>query len=221
MTRPLDQLAFPAALGLGLFFIGWYVVGNELMRRRGRDLAIWCKRSIDPLGGKQAIHWITMHSFRLEVEGLKAPFQSGSLTGLVESWDVPMIWLGNRIAGRRDMVLLQASLRQQPIWGLELYRRRSVLGNDARHAALEEAWADTPLDEFRLASPGVALQGLARQLLDDLGEDRANLVRLALRRRTPNLTLALNVPDRRRLTPADFSRLIERIARTALRYATN
>lgn len=220
MAAALNQFALPAVLVLSLFFIGWYIAGNEVMRRRGRALAVWCKRALDPLGGRQAIQWITAHSFRLEVQGMKSPFTSGSLTGLVESWDVPMIWFGNRLAGRRDMVLLQATLRRQPIWGLELYRRRSVLGNDARRAGAEESWSDRPLEEFRLASPGEALEGLARQLLDDLGPNRAHLIRLGLRRRAPNLTLGLNVPDRDRLTPVDFSQLLERLARTTLRYAS-
>ena len=34
-----------------------------------------------------------MHSFRLEVQEPKAPSRSGAITGLVESWDVPVIWL--------------------------------------------------------------------------------------------------------------------------------
>ena len=217
-----EQVVFPAILALGVFFIGWYFVGNEIMRRRGRELALWCKRALDPLGGRQAVQWITMHSFRLQVDGLKAPFQSGSLTGLVESWDVPMIWLGNRLNGRRDMVLLQVSLRRQPIWGMELYRPRSVLAGDARRFAREEGWADEQLDEFRFASAGSggALVGLAREFLVELGDERANLVRLSVRRQGPHLTLALNVPDRSGLTPAGFHQLMERLASATLKYAT-
>lgn len=221
MTAALERAALPAVFALGVFFIGWYFVGNEIMRRRGRELALWCKRALDPLGGRQAIQWITFHSFRLQVEGIKPPFKSGSLTGLTESWDVPIIWLGNRLSGRRDMVLLQVNLRQQPIWGLELYRPRSLLAGDARRLAGEEGWGDQPLAEFRLASPGGgAPEALSQQLLVELGEERANLVRLAVRRRGPHLTLALNVPDRARLNPASFHELMEGLARATLRYAT-
>ena len=134
----VQKLALLFVFVLGALLIGWYLVGNEVMRRRGRSLALWCKRALDPLGGRQAIQWITTQSFRLEVEGLKAPFVAGSLTGLVESLDVPVVWLANRANGRRDMVLLQLSLRQQPIWGLELYRPRSVLAADARKYSMEE-----------------------------------------------------------------------------------
>ncbi len=216
-----NEAALPVVLALGVFFIGWYLAGNEVMRRRARSLAVWAKRALDPLGGKLAVQWLTHHAFRLDAEGLKAPFQSGSLTGLVESWDVPMIWLRNRLNGRRDMVLFQARLRQQPIWGLELFRPRSLLAGDARSQALQERWKEEPLEEFRLAcADAESPRQLARQLLATLAAERANLVRLAIRRRDLHLTLALNVPDRTRLEPAGFHRLVDQCARVILRYAT-
>ena len=217
----LQNLALVFVFVLGALLIGWYLVGNEVMRRRGRSLALWCKRSLDPLGGRQAIQWITTQSFRLEVEGLKAPFVAGSLAGLVESMDVPVIWLANRASGRRDMVLLQVSLRQQPIWGLELYRPRSVLAADARKFAIEEGWTETALDGFRLASAGgPAMEKVARELIAELGDETPNLIRLAIRRRGLHLTLALNLPEPSRLTPERFSQMVDRLARALLRFAT-
>src|SRR5260370_6207109 len=71
------------------------------MRRRAHRLALWSKRVIDPLGGTQTIRWLGGQAFRLEVEGAQAPFRSLSLTGLVESWDVPMVWAWNRLHGPR------------------------------------------------------------------------------------------------------------------------
>ncbi len=216
-----QNAALPIVFALGALLIGWYFVGNEVMRRRGRSLAVWCKRSLDPLGGRQAIQWITTQSFRLEVEGLKAPFGSGTLSGLVESLDVPVIWLVNRANGRRDMVLLQASLRQQPIWGFELYRPRSVLAGDARHYAREEGWTEIPFDGFRLASAsGPKMEKPVGELIAALGDEAGNLVRLAVRRRGLHLTLALNVPDRSRLSPQDFSRIVQRLAGALSRFST-
>src|SRR5260370_42155447 len=115
------NLALAVVFAIGALLIGWYVVGNEVMRRRGRSLAVWFKRSLDPLGGRQAIQWTTPQSFRLEVEGLKAPFGSGTLTGLVESLDVPVISLANNANGRRDMHLLERSLPHHPIWACQRY----------------------------------------------------------------------------------------------------
>lgn len=221
MASPAQNLALPVVLVLAAALIGWYLVGNELMRRRGRSLAVWCKRALDPFGGRQAVQWLTTHSFRLEVEGLKPPFRAGSLTGLVESWDVPMIWLVNRLNGRRDMVLLQVSLQQQPILGLELYRPRSVLASDARRFARAEGWQETAVGGLRLASAaGDGALSLTKDLLAELGDEASNLLRLAIRRRGLHLTLALNVPDRVRLQPDAFTRLVQRLARVILRVST-
>src|SRR5438128_242165 len=117
------------------------------MRRRSHRLALWCKRVIDPFGGTQTIRWLSGQAFRIEIEAAsaKAPFRSVLLTGLVESWDVPLIWAWNHLHGRRDMILFQATLRSQPLWGLEVYRPGTVLAGDSRHFARQEGWVDSPL----------------------------------------------------------------------------
>src|SRR6184192_2034162 len=164
----IQNLALVFVFALGALLIGWYLVGNEMMRRRGRSLALWCKRSLDPLGGRQAVQWITTQSFRLEV-----------------------------------------------------FRPRSVLAADARKYSMEERWTETALDGFRLASVGgPAMEKIARQLIAELGDETPNLIRLAIRRRGLHLTLAMNVPERARLTPERFSQIIDRLARALLRFAT-
>jgi hypothetical protein len=202
----------PIALGLGVVLVAWYWAGNELMRRRAHRLALWSKRVIDPLGGKQTIRWLGGQAFRLEVEGAQAPFRSVALTGLVESWDVPVVWAWNRLHGRRDMVLLQASLRQQPVWGLEVYRTGTLLAGDARLFARQEGWAETALAEFTLAAGGDPPQKLAADLVGLLDAERARLTRLAVRRQGHHLTLALNVPDPGDFDPATVSGLATELA---------
>jgi hypothetical protein len=207
-----DSLGLPIALGLGLLLVVWYWAGNELMRRRAHRLALWSKRVIDPLGGRQTIRWLGGQAFRLEVEGAKAPFHSFALTGLVESWDVPVVWAWNRLHGRRDMVLLQASLRQQPMWGLEVYRAGTLLAGDARVFARQEGWLESPLGEFTMAGGGDPPQRLAAELVQVLDAERSRLTRLAVRRQGHHLTMALNVPDPADFDPATVSRLATQLA---------
>src|SRR6266508_4062641 len=150
-----DSAGLTVAVAVGVLLIGWFWAGNELMRRRAHRLALWSKRATDPLGGTQSIQWLGGQAFRISVEGPAEPFDSVLLTGLVESWDVPMVWAWNRLRGRRDMVLVQATLRQQPLlWGFEVYRPGSILAGDARHAARQEGWPESALGEFGLAAAG-------------------------------------------------------------------
>lgn len=214
-----DQVVMPLALGAGAVLLLWYAAGNEIMRRRARDLALWCKRTTDPLGGRQAIKWLTVQSFRLELEELQAPFQAGAITGLTESWDVPMVWLWNRLRGRRDMVLLEVTLRRPPAWGLELYRPGTILSGDARRSARLEGWSEESLDEFRVAPGSGVPRDLAGRLLAELGDNRVHLVRLSVRRRDNHFALYLNVPDRTRLTPAQFHYLVRQLAESILHFA--
>jgi hypothetical protein len=207
-----DSLGLPIALGLGVILVAWYWAGNELMRRRAHRLALWSKRVIDPLGGTQTIRWLGGQAFRLEVEGAQAPFRSLSLTGLVESWDVPMVWAWNRLHGRRDMVLLQASLNQQPMWGLEVFRAGTLLASDARLFARQEGWPESPLGDVIVAAPGDAPRQLASELLGLIDVERSRLVRLAIRRQGHHLTLALNIPDPASFDPTLFTRVATEVA---------
>jgi len=211
----LDRLTLPLVGVLAVVLLVWYLAGNELMRRRGSRLAVWCKRAADNMGGKQAIKWFTLHSFRLEIEQVTTPIiRSAVLTGLVESWDVPVIWLWNRMNWRRDMVLAQLVLATQPMAGLELYRPGAILAGDAQHAARQEGWEEEPLDEFRIAPATERSQKLARQLLTDLEAQRPHLIRLSVRRRDTHLSLALNVPEPAAFRPEAFYELLSRLAST-------
>ena len=207
-----ETVAFPALVVLGAAFLVWFLAGNELMRRRARRLAVWSKRAVDPLGGKQSVQWLTQQAFRLEVDRPSAPFKTATITGLVESWDVPMVWLWNRLHGRRDMVVLNLSLREPPLWGFEVYRPGTILAGDARHFARQEGWAEEPLDEFTVAAPGDAPRQLASSLVQMLESDREWLVRLALRRQGAALTLAMNVANPERLEPRRVAELVRRLA---------
>jgi hypothetical protein len=200
-------------LGLGL--IAWYVAGNELMRRKAQRLALWSKRVVDPLAGRQSIRWLGAQAFRLEVEGARAPYQRLAVTGLVEGWDVPFVWAWNRLHGRRDLVLVQLTLRRQPWCGLEVFRPGSLLAGDARHAASQEGWPETRLDELVAAAAGEPAYRLAADLVDLLGRERWRLVRLALRRQAPHLSLAVHVPDPARFEPRELDSLLRRLVERA------
>src|SRR5919202_840899 len=189
-----ESLALPALLVVGGGLLVWYLAGNELMRRRGHRLAVWSKRALDPLGGTQSILWLTPQAFRLEVDAPRAAgLKRVSVTGLVESWDVPMIWLWNRWRGRRDMVVLSLSLAEQPLWGFEVFRPRSILAADARHYAKLEGWQLEPDEDLMIAAGGDGPRQLARRLLGVLQDERPNLIRLAARRQGALLTMALTV----------------------------
>jgi hypothetical protein len=207
-----NQIALPLVLAVGGFFLVWYIAGNELMRRRARRLALWSRGALEPAGGVLMIQWLALSAFRMEVREPRPPLQSGTLTGLVESWDVAPLWLWNRLRGRRDMVLLQCVLRRSPAFDFELYRPRSLLAGDVRHIVRREQWPEEPSEEFHMASPVADAYGIAGRLLAELGAQRDHLLRLAVRRRGTHLTLAMNLSNPAHVEPAGFYQLACRLA---------
>jgi hypothetical protein len=121
-----------------------------------------------------------------------------------------MVWAWNRLHGRRDMIVLQATLRFQPFWGLEIYRPGTVLAGDSAQLARREGWTETPLGQLRVATPAQTGTALATDLLDLVERDR--VLRLAVRRQAPHLTLALNVPDPARQDPSALTETARRLA---------
>ena len=110
------------------------------------------------------------------------------------------------------MISLQATLRAQPLWGLEIYRPGTLLAGDSRHFARQEGWSESALESLTVAAAGSAPLRVATELLDEIGAERARLLRLAVRRQGQHLTFALNVPDPARLEPEAVARLAVRLA---------
>jgi hypothetical protein len=223
----LDNLGIPLTVLFVASFLAWFAVGSIVTRRRVAAAARWVNRGLEvyrdesPKGSKASLKWLSPTAFNILLDGPRAPFRGVIATVLLQSRDMVTIWLMNRLTGRRDLLLLRFELRRQPIWGLEVFRARSLLAGDSRRLATQEGWPLEPNPPHLLTAHGGGKAGeLCRALLDALGEERRRLVRLGVRRRAPHLTLALDLPDPSKSDPAETMRLAERLATITLAYST-
>ena len=209
-------------------FLGWYFIGAAINRRRIAEAARWVHRGLDiyrdptPDRTKASIKWLSTNAFNIMLEGARPPFSGLVATVLLQSRDMVTVWLTDRLSGRRDLLLLRCEFQRQPIWGVEIFRPRSVLAGDARRLATTEGWPVEPSDQADLltAHGGGKAGELCRELLEALGDEHRRLVRLAVRRQAPHLTLALDLPDPAASDPQETMRLAERLATITLAYST-
>lgn len=211
----------------GIFLI-WYFVGAALTRRRLAAAATWVNRGLDvyrqaePERTRASIKWLSTNAFNIALESARPPCSEVVATVLLQSRDMVTMWLIDRVTGRRDLLMLRFDLDRQPIWGVELFRRRSVLAGEATRLVKREGWRVEPTaDRGTLAAHGGGkASDLCHELLEILGEERRRLVRLSVRRQSPHLTLALDLPDPASSDPLATMRLGERLVAVTLDYST-
>jgi hypothetical protein len=224
----LDDYGIPLVFALAAIFIAWFFAGAVVNRRRLAQTARWVRRALDdyrlpePSKSTLSIKWISTNAFIILLEGARHPFTGLAATALLRSRDMVTIWLLDRIVGRRDLLMLRCELPRLPIWGVEIFRPRSILSGDIRQTAKREGWpiesaASGPL---MTAHGGGKAGELCSALLDALGDRRQEVVRLAIHRRAPHLTLALDLPDPTSADPRETMQLAERLATITLGYCT-
>jgi hypothetical protein len=209
----VDSLAAAVVfLGAGAW-IAWLLVGTLVNRRRAAAVSRWLYAEARPFGERLYIRWITLAAFELTVPEARAPFQQLSLTGFLESREMPFVWLWNRLRGRGDLLVVRADLRHPPRWGLEVYRADGLLAGDARRAALAAGW--TPLagaDGREYADGGAGAAALRARALAALDIYAPHVERLALRQEAPQLILTLAIGWLRPATAPPLGPPLRRLA---------
>ncbi len=182
------------AIALAAFLLGWYVLGGLLNRRRYILLARQVRDSIQAFGGTASIRQIGRNAFRIEVEKLSDPFEKLSISALLEPRETFFLWLVGRVGGRRDWLLIRATLRGSVGPQFEVYRPRVRGSSDVSRELRSLGWEGKPMvgrPGMLCAAPGAAGRGLADRVMSELG--RLDLWRVGLRPAAPQLTIGLPV----------------------------
>lgn len=115
----------------------WYGGGYLYNRRRGQQLSRWLERGLDVLGGERQAGWIgsPASGARVNVTHAVPPFRRLEITLLLENREIPLLWLLDRLRGKRDRLIIRATLRSPRRGELEI-------GSAKRRAARrrEQPW---------------------------------------------------------------------------------
>jgi hypothetical protein len=203
-------------------FFGSYALALFGGRRRLRAAAIWVNDLILPLGGTSQVRWTASSAFHITGSDQDAPFHRMVVTVLLKPRDLIAALVVNRILRRNDLLLIRCELRHQPIWGLEVYRPRTLLSGLAQKEIQAEQWGVTELtsSDHRVAHGGGKAEELCEVLLNTLGEERTRLWRLAIRRQFPHLLLAVDLPEMTAEESTRYRDLIRRIVGALEPYST-
>jgi hypothetical protein len=102
-----------AVIGLCVFLALWYGSGYLYNRTRGQRLFRWLEAGLEVLGDEHESGWLGSPATGARVNILHAdpPFRRLEITLLLENREMLPLWLLGRLRGRRDGLIIKATLR--------------------------------------------------------------------------------------------------------------
>jgi hypothetical protein len=195
-----------AVVGLCAFLILWYAVAHVYNRHHGRQLFRWLERGLPVLGSEWDAGWIgsSASGARVNITRARTPFRRLEITLLLARREVPLLWLFDHLRGRRDRLIIKATLRSPRRGEVEvgLFRRMDPLRRDPSWA-----WEEGPhrlAIAYREAGAPQQVAGL-RPWLECYG---AHVGRFSWQKRDPHVQLQMNIPSSAEAVMADLRRAV-------------
>jgi hypothetical protein len=185
------ELEAASVIGLCVILALWYGVGHLYNRRRGQRLFHWLESGLDTLGGERNAGWIgsPASGARISVTRAASPFRRLEITLLLENREVPVLWLLERLRGKRDRLIMKATLRSPGSGEVEVGpSRRMAIRRD------EQLWTrQTGPHGLVIAHQGSGAEQRAAALASWLETYGAYLDRFSWRKADPHVQLQVNV----------------------------
>ncbi|HEY73544.1 MAG: hypothetical protein DRI81_12115 [Chloroflexi bacterium] len=180
-----------AVIGLCVFLALWYGCGYLYNRNRGQRLFRWLEAGLDVLGGERESGWIgsPASGARVNIVHANPPFRRLEITLLLENREVPLLWLFDYLHGKRDRLIIKATLRSP--------RRGEIeVGSARRKAARRQeqpwTWQEEP-HGLAAAYLGPDAQRQVKTLESWLETYGAHLHRFSWRKQDPHIQVQVNV----------------------------
>ena len=184
-----------AVIGLCIVLALWYGGGYLYNRRRGQRLFRWLEAGLDVLGGEREAGWIgsPASGARVNVVHAAPPFRRLEITSLLENREMLPLWLLGHLRGRRDGLIIKATLRSPRQGEVEVV---PATGQTARGLRQEQGqpwtWQEGS-HGLSIAHRGSGAGPQVARLESWIDAYGAHLQRFSWRKADPHIQLQVNV----------------------------
>jgi len=209
----MTDIATQVVIALSIALVVWYFVGAQINRRRARSLVRWIREGVQVFGGQATMRPMGTSGFQVNVEKAKGPFKRVGMMVLLESREMLLLWIFNRLRGQRDLLVLKSDLRTRPKTELEVICKGTRMARRALKG-IDETWAREEMEKGRLivAHRGKERPGLGENLLPLLREYIPYLLTLSLRKSSPHLLANLSLSGLERVPAEALFGLLKEVA---------
>lgn len=194
-----------AAFGtvLVVAFLLWFAVGTQRNISRGNELLVWLQGGLPLVGTRTTLRWFGSSAVQLDIVESKPPFSKVQVNVVLEPRDLGWLWAWARHRGRRDFLILRATLPDPPRFDIEAGGRRGWTGNERLerldpHHWQQARWEDGSGPVEVAHSAGVDPDDVAatRRVWEQLVESTGGVWRMSVRNLAPHLEVHVEPPDR-------------------------
>ncbi len=184
-------------IAAGVFLAGWYGVFFVLNRRRGIATYYWLREGVEAkIGEITNAGWIgsSASGAHFEVGKAEVPFKQLEILFLLESREILPLWIFNRLRGKRDELILKASLRASPKLEVEVAHKggRHLKGLVSEGQKRPYEWISAS-GGFDIVRRGRKDSGMVERLMAFLDQHGAAVQQISLRRKMPNLVVRVSL----------------------------
>jgi len=176
-----------------------YFLGSVSNRKRGVEIALWMKRGLDKaIGEVSHAKWMGGASTGAQMAVAKAnePFRRVETAFLLEAREAAPVWWYQRLKGRRDAMVVHATLRTRP--------RGKIVSSLKREPQADFEGEVRQFGNLYLrCTPDLCKHAPLIRFLEKYADD---LRELSLRPKQPHLFVKVNLPRIRSLPPEEFWR---------------
>ncbi len=185
----------------------WFFVGSVINRRRGMAIFEWLQSGLEKMGGISEAKWIgtSGSGARLVVSKAESPFQRIEVIYLLESREILPLWIFNHLRGKRDEMIIKASLRNTPTQELE-----AAISGDREFTQTVTGGSKKPFEliqgqgQYEIARRGRANDTMLANLSRILERFSPAIRRVSLLNKSPHLIMRVNLPSLRDKPSAEF-----------------
>jgi hypothetical protein len=187
---PLEAFGPSVAIGLIVFAVLWFALGIQRNASKGKRLLRWLQRGLPILGLRTTTRRRGTSAFELGIVEPHEPFREATVIVVLEPRQVPFLWAVARLRGRRDFVIIRATLVRPPGFSMDM---RDLGGWTSRPDEADGEWQDSGGRTVALAGPG-ADEFLIRAAWDRLAGLTSGVWRLTVQPVVPHLEVHFRPP---------------------------
>jgi hypothetical protein len=191
---PIEAFGPSAAIGLILVVMLWFALGTQRNIRKGNELLRWLQGGLPMVGRRTTLRWLGSSAVELGIAEPQPPFRQATVVIVLEPRDVAVLWAFARYRGRRDFVIIRATLVRAPRFSMDVRDPRGWTSRPEPDGADDQSHEqDWPGGCIAIVGPG-ADEAAVRSAWGRLANDSGGVWRLTVQPIVPHVEVHFRPP---------------------------